>query len=122
MSKYRLKKDYSSNLIAKWVFDNTYSENGINAIQGNILNDLSGNNNNGTMYNLTFVDDIDLGRCGNFNRVDSYVRFNSPIIPVGKKSRAIEFKKESYSADSLVYTRILQNGSAGAGRYQMSIQ
>ena len=49
-------KDYSNNLIAKWVFDDTDTSK----VNGSTIYDLSGNGNNLTAYNLSFIDDADM--------------------------------------------------------------
>nr|DAH73516.1 MAG TPA: S-layer domain-containing protein Microbiome, Midwest Center for.1A [Caudoviricetes sp.] len=82
------KADYSSNLVAKWVFDDTDTSK----VNGTTVYDLSGNGNNLTSYNVTYADDVDLGRCAYFNGSSSYMIGSSPILPIGEKSILIKFK------------------------------
>ncbi|WPC40935.1 Ig-like domain-containing protein [Clostridium sp. JS66] len=87
-TNYVPKKDYSSNLVAKWIFDDTNSD----YVKGNIAKDLSGKGNDLTMNNITFQNDTDLGRCAYFNGTNAFMEASNPIIPLGKKSIIIKFK------------------------------
>jgi len=86
--KYEPKKDYSANLVAKWVFDNTST----NYVNGTILKDVSGHGYDGTMSNVTFNTDKDLGTCAYFDGKSSFVKFNNPIIPQNKFFIVIKMK------------------------------
>ena len=101
MTKYYFKKDYSSNLIAKWIFDDTNSS----YVNGNTIYDLSGKGNTLTSYNITYKDDIDLGRCAYFNGINAYMTANNSVIPVGKKSIIINYKL----SDNNLYQCIINN-------------
>lgn len=92
--KYISKYDYSKNLIAKWFFDDTYSENNIGAIDGTKIRDLSGHGNDLNSYNLEFKDDKILGRCAYFNGINSYCIADTSVIPVYDFSVKIKFKPE----------------------------
>lgn len=81
-------KDYSNNLIAKWVFDDTDTSK----VNGSTIYDLSGNGNNLTAYNLSYEDDPDMGRCAYFNGSSSYCYSSQMKIPVGSKSIILKFK------------------------------
>lgn len=81
-------KDYSNNLIAKWVFDDTDTSK----VNGSTIYDLSGNGNNLTAYNLSFIDDPDMGRCAYFNGSSSYCSNSRMKIPVGTKSVIFKIK------------------------------
>ncbi|WPC42977.1 Ig-like domain-containing protein [Clostridium sp. JS66] len=75
-TNYVPKKDYSSNLVAKWIFDDTNP----NYIKGNIAKDLSGKGNDLTMNNITFQNDTDLGRCAYFNGTNAYAIANNSVF------------------------------------------
>ncbi|WP_225897400.1 hypothetical protein [Clostridium botulinum] len=104
MTAYYPKKDYSSNLVAKWIFDDT----NFSYVNGNTIYDLSGKGNNLTAYNITYKDDVDLGRCAYFNGTNSYAICNKNILPVGKKSVLIKIKPET-SASIITYGKIDSN-------------
>ena len=82
------KVDYSSNLIAKWVFDDTDTSK----VNGNTIYDQSGNGNDLASTNVTYVDDTDLGRCAYFNGSSSCCSSSTMKIPTGKKTVIIKFK------------------------------
>ncbi|WP_243189345.1 hypothetical protein [Clostridium botulinum] len=88
MTKYYPKKDYSSNLVAKWIFDDTNPS----YANGNTIYDLSGKGNNLTAYNVTYKDDVDLGRCAYFNGTNAYCK-SMKNISNGKISLIIKFKQ-----------------------------
>ncbi|NFV12668.1 LamG domain-containing protein [Clostridium sporogenes] len=104
MTKYYPKKDYSLNLVAKWIFDNTNSS----YVNGNTIYDLSSKGNDLTAYNITYKDDADLGICAYFNGVNSYAICNKNILPVGKKSILIKIKPET-SGSMITYGKIDSN-------------
>ncbi|EJP6472803.1 LamG domain-containing protein [Clostridium botulinum] len=93
MTKYYPKKDYSSNLVAKWIFDNTNSS----YVNGNIIYDLSGKGNNLTAYNISYYLDAELNKyVAYFNGSNSYMIASNPVIPSGKKSILIKMKAFAY--------------------------
>ncbi|MFW2500395.1 Ig-like domain-containing protein [Clostridium diolis] len=85
---YEPQKDYSGNLVAKWIFDNTDTK----YVDGTVLKDVSGHGYNGIMSNVTFNTDKDLGTCGYFNGKNSFVKFSNPIIPQNKFFIIIKMK------------------------------
>ena len=88
------KADYSSNLVAKWVFDDTNTS----YVNGTTIYDLSGNGNNLTSANVTYVDDADLGRCAYFNGSASYAQATSTLIPANTFTIIFEIKVIANSA------------------------
>ncbi|KHD37679.1 hypothetical protein NL50_05740 [Clostridium acetobutylicum] len=102
---YVPKKDYSGNLVAKYVFDS----NGIST--DNItLKDLSGHGYDGTMSGVSIKDDAELGKCAYFNGSAS-VNFNNQIIPKGNKTIIITFKKDSGTQSNGQYEFLIEQGS-----------
>ncbi len=64
-------RDLNSGLVAYWNFDEG---------SGDVLHDVSGNGNDGTIYGATWVDGIK-GKALNFNGEDNYVKIpNSPSL------------------------------------------
>ena len=108
-NEYIPKKDYSNNLVAKWVFDDTNKD----YVDGNIIKDVSGNGYDGTMNNLKFVDDPDLGKCAYFNGTNANVQFSDKIIPIGKKSIKVNVKKTTRENGYLLITFFDGNNEVG---------
>jgi Bacterial surface proteins containing Ig-like domains len=99
-SDYTLNKDYSTNLIADYKFDET---------SGTTCIDSTGHYN-GTYNGTTSVAGIN-GNARNFNGTSDYISFNNPIIPVGKKS--IRFEVKTSNLNTKDYT-IIGNSEWGA--------
>jgi hypothetical protein len=85
------KKDYSTNLLANYKFEET---------SGSICID-SKNTYNGTYYGTNSIAGTS-GNSRNFNGISDYIQFNDKVIPVGKKS--IKFKiKTSSNVSGAIY-------------------
>ena len=114
-TNYTLKNNYSSSLVAKWIFDDTNS----NYVKGTTVKDLSGKGNDLTMNNIVFKNDADLGRCAYFNGSDTYMQAGSSIIPAGRKSIILKFKpiypQNSFVGDIGIITNcnVPQNNNKG---------
>lgn len=83
-TNYVPKKDYSSNLLANYKFEET---------TGNTCIDSTGRYN-GT-YNGTSSVTGDVANARNFNGSSDKITFSSPVIPLGKKSIKFEIKTTS---------------------------
>lgn len=93
MAKYIPIGDYKSKLLAKWVFDNQSTA----YVNGTTVYDLSGKDNNLVASNITYVDDVDLGRCAYFNGSAHFNTASTPSWGKGKKSIRIKFKTSKIS-------------------------
>lgn len=111
MAKYIPIGDTKPKLLAKWIFDNrstTY-------VNGTTVYDLSGNGNNLTASGVTYVDDVDLGRCAYFNG-SAYFKTASPSnIPLGKKTIRITLKPSKVSTTSDYCYVMTKHGTGGKG-------
>lgn len=101
MAKYYPKKDYSSNLIAKYNFNET---------TGTTCIDSTGKYN-GTYNGTTHVTDKSQGISNTyrtFNGTNDYITFSNQVIPIGKKSIKFKIKTTTTSFGFII------NNSGGA--------
>ncbi|EQB4338202.1 hypothetical protein ACP49_16615 [Clostridium botulinum] len=102
MAKYYPKKDYLSNLVAQYKFEDN----------DNICRDSSGNDNNGTYYGTTKI--VENGKTSrNFNGTSDYIQFNKTITPANDLSIKFDIKCTDVERFSFVFTNSYSSSDNG---------